>query len=88
MLIDFVPIAAGESLRKTSGFVKAPGGAPANVAVAIARLGGNSAFIGKVRGIPCNCLYLLSYGVYKFLSYGAWRKACVLEKYDGPLYFP
>nr|CAD1838904.1 unnamed protein product [Ananas comosus var. bracteatus] len=47
MLIDFVPDAAGVSLAESTGFLKAPGGAPANVAVAIAKLGGSAAFIGK-----------------------------------------
>ncbi|KAL3325934.1 hypothetical protein AABB24_036911 [Solanum stoloniferum] len=48
LLIDFVPTASGVSLAEAPGFKKAPGGAPANVAVGIARLGGSSAFIGKV----------------------------------------
>ncbi|KAH7848280.1 hypothetical protein Vadar_000619 [Vaccinium darrowii] len=48
MLIDFVPSAAGVSLAEAHAFKKAAGGAPANVAVGIARLGGSSAFIGKV----------------------------------------
>ncbi|KAK3039005.1 hypothetical protein RJ639_027490, partial [Escallonia herrerae] len=48
MLIDFVPDTAGVSLAESQGFLKAPGGAPANVACAIAKLGGTSAFIGKV----------------------------------------
>lgn len=48
MLIDFVPIVGGVSLAEAPAFKKAPGGAPANVAVGIARLGGSSAFIGKV----------------------------------------
>ncbi|KMS97104.1 hypothetical protein BVRB_7g178860 [Beta vulgaris subsp. vulgaris] len=48
MLIDFVPDEAGVSLAESRGFVKAPGGAPANVACAITKLGGTSAFIGKV----------------------------------------
>ncbi|KAJ6848388.1 putative fructokinase-2 [Iris pallida] len=48
MLIDFVPDVAGLSLAESGGFVKAPGGAPANVAVAITKLGGRSAFVGKV----------------------------------------
>ncbi|KAJ0972199.1 hypothetical protein J5N97_020158 [Dioscorea zingiberensis] len=47
MLIDFVPDVAGVSLAESSGFIKAPGGAPANVAVAITKLGGRSAFVGK-----------------------------------------
>lgn len=48
MLIDFVPTVAGLSLSEAQAFKKAAGGAPANVAVSIARLGGSSAFIGKV----------------------------------------
>ncbi|KAE8701394.1 Fructokinase-2 [Hibiscus syriacus] len=48
MLIDFVPDIAGVSLAESYAFIKAPGGAPANVACAIAKLGGNAAFIGKV----------------------------------------
>lgn len=52
MLIDFVPDVAGVSLAESGGFVKAPGGAPANVAVAITKLGGRSAFVGKVNSKP------------------------------------
>ncbi|KAK6117574.1 hypothetical protein DH2020_048683 [Rehmannia glutinosa] len=48
MLIDFVPTVGGVSLAEAPAFKKAPGGAPANVAVCIAKLGGSSAFIGKV----------------------------------------
>jgi fructokinase len=48
LLIDFVPTVSGVSLQDAPAFKKAPGGAPANVAVGIARLGGSSAFIGKV----------------------------------------
>ncbi|KAK1433397.1 hypothetical protein QVD17_10307 [Tagetes erecta] len=48
MLIDFVPDTAGVSLAESQGFLKAPGGAPANVACSIAKLGGSAAFIGKV----------------------------------------
>ena len=48
MLIDFVPTVGGVSLSESPAFKKAPGGAPANVAVGISRLGGSSAFIGKV----------------------------------------
>ncbi|KAM0940163.1 putative fructokinase [Dioscorea sansibarensis] len=47
MLIDFVPDVAGVSLAESPGFIKAPGGAPANVAVAITKHGGSSAFVGK-----------------------------------------
>lgn len=48
LLIDFVPTESGVSLAKASAFRKSPGGAPANVAVGISRLGGSAAFIGKV----------------------------------------
>lgn len=48
MLIDFVPTVSGVSLAEAPGFLKAPGGAPANVAVAVARLGGKAAFVGKL----------------------------------------
>ncbi|KAI5569903.1 hypothetical protein BDE02_12G108700 [Populus trichocarpa] len=48
MLIDFVPTVGGVSLAEAPAFKKAPGGAPANVAVGISRLGGSSAFIGKL----------------------------------------
>ncbi|XP_042485691.1 probable fructokinase-5 [Macadamia integrifolia] len=48
MLIDFVPDVSGVSLAESKGFIKAPGGAPANVACAIAKLGGSAAFVGKV----------------------------------------
>ncbi|KAL9270194.1 putative fructokinase-6, chloroplastic [Drosera capensis] len=48
MLIDFVPTTNGLSLAEAPAFKKAPGGAPANVAVGVSRLGGSSAFIGKV----------------------------------------
>jgi fructokinase len=37
---------------EASGFVKAPGGAPANVAVAVARLGRPAAFLGQVGDDP------------------------------------
>ncbi|KAE8684663.1 putative fructokinase-6 [Hibiscus syriacus] len=48
MLIDFVPTISGLSLADAPAFKEAPGGAPANVAVGIARLSGSSVFIGKV----------------------------------------
>ncbi len=48
MLIDFVPTVSGTSLMEVPAFKKAPGGAPANVAVGAARLGANSGFMGKV----------------------------------------
>lgn len=48
LLIDFVPTVGGVPLADAPAFKKAPGGAPANVACGIAKLGGNSAFVGKV----------------------------------------
>lgn len=56
LLIDFVPTVSGLSLAEAPAFKKAPGGAPANVAVGIARLGGSSAFIGKVKLLYLYCL--------------------------------
>lgn len=46
ILIDFTP--SGENEQGISLFARNPGGAPANVLAMNARLGGSSAFIGKV----------------------------------------
>lgn len=48
VLIDMFPAEVGRSMIDVSAFRPKPGGAPANVAVAAARLGAQSAFIGKV----------------------------------------
>ena len=48
LLIDFVPTVTGTGLTDAPAFVKAPGGAPGNVAVGLARLGVASAFMGQV----------------------------------------
>ena len=48
LLIDFVPTISRLSMAEAPAFKKAAGGAPANVAVGKAHLGGTSAFIGKV----------------------------------------
>lgn len=48
LLIDFVPTENGVSLAEAPAFKKAPGGAPANVAAGLAKLGQNAAFLGKV----------------------------------------
>jgi fructokinase len=48
LLIDFVPTVTGTTLIDAPAFRKAPGGAPANVAVGLARLRVPSAFMGKV----------------------------------------
>ena len=52
LLIDFVALEMGVTVGDASGFVKAPGGAPANVAAAVARLGYKSAFMGQVGDDP------------------------------------
>ncbi|GAB3486644.1 carbohydrate kinase family protein [Marinomonas epiphytica] len=46
-LIDFLSNGATQK-GELESFVKYPGGAPANVAVAVAQLGGNSHFVGQV----------------------------------------
>ncbi len=48
LLIDFVPTESGQPLAEVQTFRRAPGGAAANVAVGLARLGAKSAFMGKV----------------------------------------
>lgn len=52
LLIDFVSLDKNQSLSASSGFLKAPGGAPANVAAGVTRLGGAAGFIGKVGKDP------------------------------------
>lgn len=51
-LVDFVADEAGCTLIQCPGFRKAAGGAPANVAVGLARLGAQAAFLGKVGDDP------------------------------------
>ncbi|HZG73478.1 MAG TPA: carbohydrate kinase, partial [Chondromyces sp.] len=48
LLIDFIPQEKGEALKDVVTFERAPGGAPANVAAAVARLGGTSSMITQV----------------------------------------
>jgi len=52
LLIDFVAEKQGSDLSKAKEFTKKAGGAPANVACAISRLGGTSFFIGCVGDDP------------------------------------
>ena len=52
LLIDFVPTVSGVSLIDAPAFKKAPGGAPANVAAGLAKLGISAAFLGKVGNDP------------------------------------
>lgn len=48
VLVDFVPTETGKDLVEASTFRKAAGGAPANVAVGLQRLGIDSGFMGMV----------------------------------------
>ncbi|XP_050249816.1 probable fructokinase-7 isoform X2 [Quercus robur] len=93
MLIDFVPNVGGISLSEAPSFKKAPGGAPANVAVGIARLGGFAAFIGKLMQAnilhygsislieePCRCAHLAAMDIAK-------KSGCLLS-YDPNLRLP
>ena len=52
LLIDFVAQETGKRVGDVNGFQKAAGGAPANVAVAVRRLGHPSAFLGQVGDDP------------------------------------
>ncbi len=52
LLIDFVAENQGSDLSKAKEFSKKAGGAPANVACAIAKLGGESKFIGCLGNDP------------------------------------
>ena len=48
ILIDMISTGKDVSLFDAPSYVPLPGGAPANVAVGVRRLGKSSAFIGKV----------------------------------------
>jgi len=48
LLVDFVPTVSGVSLIEAPAFKKAAGGAPANVAAGLAKLGVSAGFMGKV----------------------------------------
>ncbi len=52
LLIDFVALQTGVEVGEADTFRKAPGGAPANVAAAAARLGMDAAFLGQVGDDP------------------------------------
>lgn len=52
LLIDFVPETNGLALSDVAGFRRTAGGAPANVAATVSKLGGVSRFIGKVGADP------------------------------------
>lgn len=48
LLIDMLPSESNTKLEHVTSFIKKPGGAPANVAVAIKRLGGHSQVVSQV----------------------------------------
>ena len=52
LLIDFVATQNNVALEDAPGFLRAPGGAPANVAVAVQRLGLPAMFVGKIGDDP------------------------------------
>jgi fructokinase len=52
LLIDFVPTVSGVTLIEAPAFKKAPGGAPANVAAGLVKLGVSAGFMGKVGDDP------------------------------------
>ncbi len=58
LLIDFVAENQGNDLSKADVFTKKAGGAPANVACAIAKLGGNGKFVGSVGNDPFGAFLL------------------------------
>ncbi|WP_019243321.1 MULTISPECIES: carbohydrate kinase family protein [Bacillus] len=47
-LIDFIPEQKGKALKDVDTFEKLPGGAPANVAIAVAKYGGRASLITKL----------------------------------------
>ncbi len=55
LLIDFVSTEAGATLAQAPAFKKAAGGAPANVAVGVARLGYRAGFMGQVGDDDFGC---------------------------------
>lgn len=50
LLFDFVALEDSVRLEQATTFHRAPGGAPANVAVALTRLGTRASFVGKIGG--------------------------------------
>lgn len=48
VLIDFIPAQKGKALKDVISFERAPGGAPANVAAAVAKAGANASMITKL----------------------------------------
>lgn len=70
MNINLVPTVAGVSLAEANAYKKSPAGATAIVAVAISRLGGSAAFIGKVKfssNITSVLIYILALFLFSML---------------------
>jgi len=66
LLIDFVATEVNRPLADVPAFRRAPGGAPANVACGVARLGRSAGFIGKIGAEPFGdflCQTLVQAGV-------------------------
>lgn len=59
ILIDFISMNENVTIAESDGFYKNPGGAPANVAAGISRLGYQAGFIGKTGNDPLG-MYLKS----------------------------
>ena len=57
-LIDWVSPERGATLATASSFIRAPGGAPANVAVGLARQGVATGFLGRISADPWGSLLL------------------------------
>lgn len=47
-LIDFIPAQKNKSLKEVTNFERVAGGAPMNVAIAVAKYGGNSVMLSKI----------------------------------------
>lgn len=65
ILIDFVAEQNSTCLKSVNSFLKAAGGAPANVAVGIAKLGGRVAFAGRVGNDPMGRFLADTLGKYR-----------------------
>ena len=48
ILIDFIPAQKDKSLKEVTNFERVAGGAPMNVAIAVAKYGGNSVMLTKI----------------------------------------
>lgn len=48
VLIDFIPLQKGSALKDVQAFERAAGGAPANVAASVAKLGGHASMLTKL----------------------------------------